>query len=574
MRYQKSRLRKWFGPAGLADYIFPLLAEYFRADTKKEQKQPIKQKKESIPLASRLRKTISAKEIGERIARNLKKIKAVVFPKAAKIAKKIGSTVRRFPKDLWKTIRTFFQSFPNRAVYRFEQLQTWKYRRNVRLRAAKPEILTALKEKGIRVLLVFSGSMLALAVTVVFSLGYCVTVNGEEIGVIRAPEELEIMRESIQHDFEDLEMDQAISLSITFVRKNQMLDQSALRKAFLETYDSTVDGAVILVAGETRAALLSESEAYEVLKIMQEKYGEEGAKVTFEQPVEVVTKSVPLSLAVGVESAVELLEGKQSRDGYYTVRQGDTFWSIANAYGMDVDTLMSINQSGSEKIVVGDELLVQIPEPYLSVCSTRTITYTEEIPYTTRQIEDDSMYRGKSAVVTAGVPGEKEIEATVVKINGLETSRTILNETVLSEPTERVVKIGTKTPPRTLATGSFGRPTSGSLTSRFGTRWGRSHTGIDIGASTGTPVYAADGGVVTLSGWNGGYGKMIAINHENGYVTYYAHCSSLLVSSGKRVAKGDLIAYVGSTGRSTGPHLHFEVRKNGTPQNPLNYVSY
>ncbi|MBO4954645.1 MAG: peptidoglycan DD-metalloendopeptidase family protein, partial [Clostridia bacterium] len=157
---------------------------------------------------------------------------------------------------------------------------------------------------------------------------------------------------------------------------------------------------------------------------------------------------------------------------------------------------------------------------------------------------------------------------------GIEVSRTILSETTLSEPIEKVVKVGTKTPPRTMATGSFVRPCSGYLTSRFGYRWGRSHNGIDIGASTGTPIYAADGGVITMSGWNGGYGKMIVINHENGYVTYYAHCSRLLYSSGKRVAKGDVIAYVGNTGNSTGPHLHFEVRLNGSPRNPLNYVSY
>jgi len=117
------------------------------------------------------------------------------------------------------------------------------------------------------------------------------------------------------------------------------------------------------------------------------------------------------------------------------------------------------------------------------------------------------------------------------------------------------------------------RPTYGSLSSRYGTRWNRQHQGIDIAASQGTDIYAADAGIVEYSGWESGYGYLVKINHQNGYVTYYGHCSKLLVSKGAVVEKGDLIAKVGSTGRSTGPHLHFEVRLNGVPQNPLNYIN-
>lgn len=121
---------------------------------------------------------------------------------------------------------------------------------------------------------------------------------------------------------------------------------------------------------------------------------------------------------------------------------------------------------------------------------------------------------------------------------------------------------------------SFVRPTSGVVTSRFGARWGRTHTGIDIGAPTGTPIKAAAGGTVIFSGWKGTLGKLVVVSHGNGVQTYYAHCSSLLVSSGQKVSAGQLIAKMGNTGRSTGPHLHFEIRLNGYAINPQSYIGF
>ena len=121
---------------------------------------------------------------------------------------------------------------------------------------------------------------------------------------------------------------------------------------------------------------------------------------------------------------------------------------------------------------------------------------------------------------------------------------------------------------------TFVKPTSGVLTSRFGARWGRTHTGIDIGAPNGTSIKAAAGGKVIFSGWKGTLGKLVVISHGNGIQTYYGHCSSLLVSAGDTVSAGQLVAKVGNTGRSTGPHLHFEIRVNGSAINPQRYIGY
>lgn len=116
-------------------------------------------------------------------------------------------------------------------------------------------------------------------------------------------------------------------------------------------------------------------------------------------------------------------------------------------------------------------------------------------------------------------------------------------------------------------------PTNGVITSRFGYRRTSFHTGLDIANSTGTAIKAAASGTVTFSGTTtSGYGKYIVINHGNGIETYYAHCSQLYVSAGQKVSAGEQIAAMGSTGNSTGPHLHFEIRVNGSCQNPQNYV--
>ncbi len=127
-------------------------------------------------------------------------------------------------------------------------------------------------------------------------------------------------------------------------------------------------------------------------------------------------------------------------------------------------------------------------------------------------------------------------------------------------------------------TGVFVFPVNGRMTSGFGYRrhpilgTSRLHAGVDFGAPTGTTIYAADSGRVIFSGWRGGYGNTVIVDHGGGITTLYAHCSRLFVSAGQAVSQGQAIAAVGSTGLSTGPHLHFEVRQNGSPVNPMAYL--
>lgn len=189
-------------------------------------------------------------------------------------------------------------------------------------------------------------------------------------------------------------------------------------------------------------------------------------------------------------------------------------------------------------------------------------------------VDDENLYIGESAISVTGRNGEKDVLYTTIKINGNEIETKITGETVINVKENEVVKIGKKPLPKGEAVGSFMNPAEGVLTSPFGPRWGRMHKGIDIAAPVGTPLYASDGGKVIYAGWMDGYGYLIQIDHKNGYTTYYAHCSRLHVKVGDLVAQGDLVGDMGSTGNSTGSHLHFEVRLNNEPQDPQNYVKY
>ena len=148
-----------------------------------------------------------------------------------------------------------------------------------------------------------------------------------------------------------------------------------------------------------------------------------------------------------------------------------------------------------------------------------------------------------------------------------------LESHVTKEPVTAVISVGTKELPPKQGTGTFIYPVTGAkLTSRFGMRWGRMHYGIDLAIATGTKIRASDGGTVIFSGYSGSYGYVVKIDHGGGFVTVYAHCSKLHVKVGEKVYQGQHIANVGSTGRSTGPHCHFEVQYLGVQKNPLNYL--
>lgn len=211
--------------------------------------------------------------------------------------------------------------------------------------------------------------------------------------------------------------------------------------------------------------------------------------------------------------------------------------------------------------------------PIVSVTTIARETYTEDVAYSTTYIKNASMYLDEQEVISAGIKGINRIEAEVTLVNGQEASRTVLSSTTIAEPIDEVIYQGTKALPVREGTGTFIYPVSNYiLSSRFGTRWGRMHYGIDLAAAYGAKIYASDGGTVTFVGWNASRGHYLIIDHGGLFETLYEHCASILVEAGDEVYQGKTIATVGTSGRVTGPHCHFEILYKGEPVDPLNYL--
>ncbi len=200
------------------------------------------------------------------------------------------------------------------------------------------------------------------------------------------------------------------------------------------------------------------------------------------------------------------------------------------------------------------------------------VEYNEIIKYGTVYNNDENMYSDECVVTTEGEDGLRRCFAKAVRINGKQIMRTDSVSETIREPISECVTIGTKERPTTASHGVYIWPADGIVTSEFGYRYvdvGSSfHNGIDIAGDYGQPIYASDGGVVILSDWYYGYGLTVMIEHDDGTVTLYGHCSDTLVSEGERVYQGQQIAEMGSTGNSTGEHVHFEVRINDEAVDP------
>ncbi len=208
-------------------------------------------------------------------------------------------------------------------------------------------------------------------------------------------------------------------------------------------------------------------------------------------------------------------------------------------------------------------------EPILTGKTTQIFKYVN--PYYTEvmYVYDDSMYEDEVKVTQDEAPGTREVTVIETYYNGERRDRKILETNVVTEAVPRVVHIGTvKRPDYILPVTDY------ILTSCFGPRWGTNHNGIDLAVPTGTNVMASAAGTVIQSGWNGGYGISVYIDHGNGVVTRYGHMSETLVSVGQTVKQGDILGLSGSTGDSTGPHVHFEMREKDVPVDPGKYVSY
>jgi LysM repeat protein len=247
----------------------------------------------------------------------------------------------------------------------------------------------------------------------------------------------------------------------------------------------------------------------------------------------------------------------------YTVKAGDSVGSIASQFGISTNTILWANGlTGSGVIHEGDKLAI-LPtsgvlhkvasgENVQSIAKKYGVTADGIINYNNLE-NGGSLMAGETIIIPGGQKASVVVKTTRSGSNVISSIKNLVKPS-------NAVPSGSK----------LQWPTSGYRISQY---YSWRHTGLDIANKTGTPLYAAEDGVVEISSWNsGGYGNMVLIRHANGIKTRYGHASKLLVKAGEKVSRGQVIALMGSTGRSTGPHLHFEVYVGGGRVNPLNYI--
>lgn len=354
--------------------------------------------------------------------------------------------------------------------------------------------------------------------------GYKIIVEGKTIGYVEDSSEYEkalsVVNKTLSSDFGDAYiLNPNAEIKGIILDKNMISTQEELHDNIARLSEYMTEGCVLMLNGEELCSFKTEQEAYDALNLIRSQFTVDGGVSVIREDVEVIKKQVSAAGIITPEYAKELL----------------------------------LN-SGK-----------------LSVKTTVETMYLSTKDFDTIEQEDDSLIKGNKKTLQEGEVGEYSVSAIIEYTNGVQIGKSILSETLVAEPVNEIVAVGTKEVPN-MGTGSFIMPASGKITSPYGGRWGRMHNGIDIGAPSGTSIVASDTGIVIFSGYKNSYGNLVKIDHQNGYITYYAHCSELLVSEGETVTQGQLIAKVGSTGNSTGPHCHFEIQENGNPLNPLAFV--
>ena len=445
------------------------------------------------------------------------------------------------------------------------------------------------KEKRLHSLMFLGGSC-ALAGNILFcsffTIGTTVSYDGQVLGRLASKSEAETVRKDLESiTSRTLGETYTIDDSLLQYDSGWMLRQDIEDKAVYEDQLSDeiglVTSAYCLYVNDVRiGATPYEGALEELLDQLQKAASDEDTiSCEFAEDVEIRQEYVPTSEIMNLGYIAELLYSTKTAEVTYEVKKGDTWSQIAAKNDMTSAELLALNPGYNiNKLQIGEVLTLSASVPYLTMTVVKQERYLDDVSYNIEYTDSADLYQGDYKVTSKGEYGKADVMAKTTYVNGEETERTILSSVTLKEPvTEHRIR-GTKARPTWMPTGSFRWPTSGRISSYFGGRkspggiGSTNHKGIDIAVPRGTPIYAADGGTVTYSGWMSGYGYLVQIDHGNGYVTRYGHNSSLTVSVGQHVYKGQQVARAGSTGNSTGNHCHFEVRYNGVAKNPLNYL--
>lgn len=335
--------------------------------------------------------------------------------------------------------------------------------------------------------------------------------------------------DEVSRRFYSSKLKDTISINKVKVNEDFLTKDTLIRKAIIENSDMLVDAYSMSADGREFAVVANENEGKIILDKVKNYYSS--------------------------KSGLEIKESVLKTNIKYVKKK--TLISQVDNIDLVVNRIEAVNAK-SQKQLVTFEL-------------KGTVQGSEAVPPSIVIQWSEDMTVGQSKLLSNGEEGKK----TLIKEKQMENSKIVgtrvISEKIIILPKDKVVLQGKKIPIMA-SKGILFTPSRGAISSSFGMRWGKMHEGLDIAASMGDPIYAALDGSVVYSGWENGYGYVIKLQHENGLLTIYGHCSRLDVSVGQSVDKGDQIGLVGSTGNSTGPHLHFEVRVNGVPQNPVAFL--
>jgi len=440
---------------------------------------------------------------------------------------------------------------------------------------------------GFACLLVF---LVGIAGVVNFFTVFEYSYNGKPLGYVNNKENVIKITDLVQKALtEDMDLSVVIDAEkdIEFRRvpnfpRNLTVDSSddVLRRL---TYmgDLNVKAYGIYIDGKKVGSVVDKETAANVLQDIKDKYksdkkGSEIEEAVIVEDIEVRRTNSDLGDILDEEGMVDKLCTSGNKETVHKVVVGETLADIARDYGTTEAQLKQDNPGvNPKKLEVGSSLIIKTKGPVMTVKITEVRTYDKTVKYKTIKKKDKEMYEGYSEIDQEGKNGKSVLTDRTVSVNGEVVETENLKTEVKKEPVAKIMRVGTKERPPTVGSGKFIWPAQAgtyTITSTFKWRWGRHHDGIDMGCRQGTIVMAADGGTVTYAGYMGGYGILVIIDHQNGMESYYGHNSSLTVSTGDKVFQGQQIAYSGNTGRSTGPHIHFGIKVNGSFVDPMNYL--
>ncbi len=416
-------------------------------------------------------------------------------------------------------------------------------------------------------------------------------IGNEKIGYVENERFANYIIEKAQKQIE-LELGTEIKLAENLsterpVAGNKQNTEEELIKAIKEKVEYDINACSIKINDKTVVVLPTENAANAVLNEIKNQYDDtktvvdfiadkSALKTWFEEEVKITSEFVNKSKVDEIDAAIAKLASKGAATAEYEVKSGDTLSKIASGYeGVTVADIYKLNPGLTEKnLQIGKKIKLGASKPIISVIFKGKKTFEEIIPKPVTKKNNDSKDTTYKKVIKEGKDGKKKVTANVTMVGGTIQTKELIKEEIIQEPVEEIIEVGTKKIEAKSSTGVFTMPTHGRITAKFGEkRDGYIHKGIDIANGIGTTIYASTNGRVCETGYDaGGYGKYMKIQHSNGYVTLYGHLSKIIAKEGDTVTKDTKIAQMGNSGRSTGPHLHFELMKNGEKLNPLKYV--